>query len=141
MVGSSNCILALLALHAWTKLCSASSVCPWFFPYTLLARRNARLVVEHVDENHGAMCLSHLFGLVKSRCVDDTSTTSAFMACSSRNYSTLSALTSLDTLSSSTMAIKATANSSVDVNSLHLLALMQYVARQSPVFHRYFFDV
>jgi hypothetical protein len=40
-------------------------------------------------------------------------------------------------VSSSTMALKAAANSAVDVNSLHTLALVPYVSILSPANHLY----
>ena len=40
-------------------------------------------------------------------------------------------------VTSSTMAYKAVANSSVEEKSFHNLALMPYVARHSPVHHRW----
>mgnify|MGYP007028590383 FL=1 len=44
-------------------------------------------------------------------------------------------------VSSSTMALKAAANSSVDVNSLQTLALVPYVSILSPASHLYRRDV
>jgi hypothetical protein len=101
------------------------------------ARLSSRLVVAHFAVNHGARCLSHLLGLVTDRRVEITSSTPASVAWSIRNFSTRSALTSFVVESLSIMAWNAAANSSVEEKSFQSLALMPYVARQSPVRHRY----
>ena len=121
--GKSNCIWALLVLHASTKLLSASMVCVWRLPYCLIAFLYARLDVEHYAENHGARCLSHLLGFVNSRWVVVTSTTPAAVAWSSRNCSARADRSSFEMLVSSMMARKANANSSVDVTAVHTFAL------------------
>ena len=79
--------------------------------------------MEHVAENHGARCLSHLLGFVKSRWVSFTSTTPATVAWSRRNYSARDDLSSFDMFVSSMMVRKAYANSSVDVAAFQMFAL------------------
>jgi hypothetical protein len=141
MSGSSNCIYALLDLHSTINFCSAAMVYIWCLPYFFRARLYARLDNEHFVENHGARCLSHLFGLVNSRWPDVTSSTPARVAWSSKNCSARADLVSFGIVSSSTMALKAAANSAVDVRSLHTLALVPYVSIQSPASHLYRRDV
>jgi hypothetical protein len=128
---------ALLSLHVYTNAVSALRVCTLFFPYRFCAFLALLLFTVHFAVNHGARCLSHLFGLVTSQWVDKTSTTPAVVACSSRNSSTRSALMSFVSIASSMIALKAIAKSSVEECSFHFFALVPYDARQSPVFHRY----
>ena len=135
MSGSSNCIYALLDLHSPINCCSAAMVEIWCLPYFLRARLYSRLDNEHFAENHGARCLSHLLGLVNSRWPAETSSTPALVAWSSKNCSARADLVSFGIVSSSTMALKAAANSAVDVNSLHTLALVPYVSTLSPASH------
>jgi hypothetical protein len=128
---------ALLSLHVYTNAVSALRVCTLFFPYRFCAFLTLLLFTAHFAVNHGARCLSHLFGLVTLRWVDKTSTTPAVVACSSRNSSTRSALLSFVSVSSSMIALKAIAKSSVEECSFHFFALVPYDARHSPVCHWY----
>jgi hypothetical protein len=136
MSGSWNCKCALLCLHVYVKVSIALCVCVLRFPYLRCAYRNSLLVAAHFGVNQGARCLSHLFGLVAARRVDSSSTTPAMVAWVSKYFSMRSARWSFESVASLIIALKASANSSVDEWSLHVLALMPYVARQSPVFQR-----
>jgi hypothetical protein len=107
------------------------------FPNLRFVLLNDFLVSAHFYVNHGARCLSHLFGFVTSLRVANTSTTPAIVAYSSRNSSTRSALSSFVIFSSSIIALKAAAKSSVDEYALQVFALMPYDAKQSPVRQRY----
>jgi hypothetical protein len=127
---------ALLFLQVCTNVPSASRVRTLVFPYWRCACLNYRLVAAHFAVNHGARCLSHLFGFVTSRRVGNSSTTSANVAYANKNYSTLSDRLSFVSVLSSIIVLKAAANSSVDECWFHILALMPYVSRQSPVRQR-----
>jgi hypothetical protein len=115
---------ALLYLHVCTNVHKAFRVCMFVFPYWRCACLNYRLVAAHFAVNHGARCLSHLFGFVTSRRVASTSTTSANVAYSSMNSSTRSARLSFVRFLSSTIALKAAANSFVDEYYSQILALL-----------------
>ena len=122
--GSWNCICARLYLQHCTNSFSAYIVCAWRFPYLWLFFLNFRRDSVHFELNHGAKCLSHLFGFIKFLRVEETSNTPAFVACSNRYSSILTARMSLLYVSFTTIAMKPAANSSVEENSAHNLALL-----------------
>ena len=82
----------------------ARRVCRLDLPNWRCARLSSRRVVAHFAVNHGARCLSHLFGFATDRRVGITSSTPARVAYSSRNCSTRAALPSFVAESSSIMA-------------------------------------
>lgn len=129
MSGSWNCMCALLCLHVYVNVAIASRVCALRFPYLRCAYLNSLLVAAHLGVNHGARCLSHLFGLVAARRVDSSSTTPAIVAWVSKNSSMRSARWSFVSVASSIIALKATVNSLVDEWSFQVLVLVPYVAR------------
>lgn len=112
---------ALLSLQVCTKLYKAFSICAYFLLYCFLVMQKVRLDSEHFAVYHGARCLYHLLRLVNMGRVLETETTSALVALSSRNTYTSSS--SFESVGSSIIFINASANSRVDVCSVHVLVV------------------
>ena len=123
MSGSSNYKSARLVLHYYTKCFNALTVPAWFLPCASRARWKARRASRHESLNQGTSCLSHLFGFAKVLRLCFTSSTPAEVASASRNSSILVARRSLERQWASETAVKAVANSSVDVWAFQMEAL------------------